>query len=156
MATKLVLPRPPESYDARAEAQRNLLLEQAFSRVGGGAAASALAQWGNISGTITNQTDLMALGRPWAAVTAGQTLVPGDRLVATITTTQNFPLPSALTAGDMFIVANARGSTTGALARIQTGSSQRIIGAAVDDDVTVAPGETIYLVARSTTLLEIV
>ncbi|HET6497702.1 MAG TPA: hypothetical protein VFH17_01410 [Coriobacteriia bacterium] len=96
-------------------------------------------------------------GIAWSVVTAGQTLVADGALLAVITTTQNFPLPASPTAGQVFIVANARGSTAGALARIQTGASQQIVGtAAAGDDVTVAPGETIYLVARSSTLLEIV
>lgn len=168
MTTKLVLPRPTDAYDSRAEAQRNLLIEQAFSRVGGGGGATATA-WGGITGTLSDQTDLQAAldalqggvdaaeAQGWTVVTAGQTLAAGDRLLAVITATQDFPLPASPAAGDRFIVANARGSTAGALVRIQTGGGQQIIGTpAAGDDVTVAPGETIVLVARSSTVLEIV
>lgn len=160
MSVKLVLPRPSEKYDPREEAQRNQLIEQAFGRTGGGGTAAATS-WGGIIGTLSDQTDLQAAldaaeAQGWTVLTAGQTLTAGDRLLAVITTTQNFPLPASPAAGDRFIVANARGSTGGALVRIQTGASQQIVGAAVDDDVTVAPGETIVLVARSSTVLEIV
>lgn len=164
MSNKLVLPRPTESYDSRAESQRNLLIEQAFSRITTGGTAAATA-WGSITGTLSDQADLqaeldalaLAAGREWDVVTAGQALVANaPPVLAVITTTQNFPLPASPEAGDRFVLGNARGSTAGALARVQTGAGQQIIGAAVGDDVTVAPGETIYLVARSATLLEIV
>lgn len=45
MSVKLVLPRPPEAYDPRAEAQRNQLIEQAFGRTGS-------SQGGGGAGTI--------------------------------------------------------------------------------------------------------
>lgn len=93
---------------------------------------------------------------PWRVVTAGEALVESDPVLAVITTTQDFPLPSSPSAGDIFILANARGSTAGALARVQTSGSQQIVDAPIGDDVTLEPGETIYLVARSSTLLEIV
>lgn len=109
----------------------------------------------------TNWIDLGAAGggggsTDWIIATTGQTLADGAPVLAVITTTQNFPLPTSPTAGDRFVVGNARGSTAGALVRVQTDAGQQIIGAAVGDDVTVAPGETIYLVARSASLLEIV
>jgi hypothetical protein len=159
--TKLVLPKPSDQYDPRQESQRNLLIEQAIARAGAGSAAAATS-WGDIIGNIADQTDLQAAlaeakAQGWNVVTAGRTLVAGDKLLAVITTTQNFPLPASPAAGDRFIVANARGSTGGALARVQTGLGKQIIGTpSAGDDVTVAPGETIYLVARSSTLLEIV
>lgn len=165
MSTKLVLPRPTEKYDPRAESQRNQLIEQAVSRAGGGTVAAPPA-WGDITGTLSDQADLqsaldaleVAASRGWAVVTAGQALVANaPPVLAFIATTQNFPLPTSPTAGDRFVVGNARGSTAGALVRVQTDAGQQIIGtAAAGDDVTVAPGETIYLVARSATLLEIV
>ena len=92
----------------------------------------------------------------WIIATAGQTLADDAPVLAVITTSQNFPLPASPSAGNVFIVANALGSTAGALARIQTGSTQQVVGAPVGNDITLEPGETIYLVARSSTLLEIV
>ncbi|MFN7830041.1 MAG: hypothetical protein ACK5NX_02455, partial [Armatimonadota bacterium] len=93
----------------------------------------------------------------WTPVTAGQALVANaPPVLAFITSTQDFPLPTSFAAGDVFVLGNARGSTAGALARVQTGAGQQIFNAAVGDDVTLEPGETVYLVARSTTVLEIV
>lgn len=40
MSQKLVLPRPTEQYDARAESQRNQLIEQAVNRSGGAVTAA--------------------------------------------------------------------------------------------------------------------
>lgn len=56
MSNKLVLPRPTESYDSRAESQRNLLIEQAFSRISvtstsGGAGTSGIFDGGTSSST---------------------------------------------------------------------------------------------------------
>jgi len=58
MPTKLVLPRPPERYDSQAEAQRNLLLEQAFAQLG--ASVGGVTSWGTIIGTLSAQADLQA------------------------------------------------------------------------------------------------
>ena len=59
MATKLVLPRPPERYDAQAESQRNLILEQAFAQLGLNTPAVTVS-WGGITGALSAQTDLQA------------------------------------------------------------------------------------------------
>lgn len=57
MTRRLVLPRPSERYDPRLEAERNLLIERAVSQPSDAAPAPA---WGDITGTLADQTDLDA------------------------------------------------------------------------------------------------
>lgn len=91
---------------------------------------------------------------PWRRVTAGETLAASDPLLAVVTTAQGFPLP-AFVAGDAFAVMNSRDST--AAIRVVVGGSNIINHPlfATGDDITCQPGETISLVAESTTELEL-
>ncbi|MFN7829814.1 MAG: hypothetical protein ACK5NX_01290 [Armatimonadota bacterium] len=61
MTEKLVLPTPPVRYDPAVEAQRNLLIERAVQRASntGGTTPTGTA-WGDITGTLSDQTDLQA------------------------------------------------------------------------------------------------
>lgn len=92
---------------------------------------------------------------PWRVVTAGETLNASDPLLAVVTTAQDFTLP-AFVAGDAFAVMNSRDST--AAVRVVVGGSNTINHPlfATGDNVTIQPGETISLVAESTTELDIV
>jgi hypothetical protein len=89
----------------------------------------------------------------WTGVTAGQTLADDVPLLATITTAQTFPIPASVTAGHAYILRNA--STSTALASIDPGAGRQIQGCPVADTLTIAPGETAHLVARSTTFFEL-
>lgn len=65
MSVKLVLPRPTDAYDARAESQRNQLIEQAFSRVatapaGSGAGTSGIFDGGSSGSTYVGPAVLDA------------------------------------------------------------------------------------------------
>lgn len=56
MTTKLVLPKPPERYDPRAESQRNLLIEQAFSRSGASTGSAGAGTMGVFDGGFSGST----------------------------------------------------------------------------------------------------
>lgn len=57
MSIKVVLPAPPEKYDPRAEAQRNVLIEQGFSRTGGsGTGGSSAGTLGIFDGGFAGST----------------------------------------------------------------------------------------------------
>ena len=108
------------------------------------------------SGTLAMLDDLGAGGDvDWTIVTAGQTLAAASPLVAAITTTQNFPLPATIAPGNRFTVRNSVDSTAGALVRVVAGAGRQIGTLAVADDLTCAPGETIDLVARTSTELDL-
>lgn len=56
MSLKVVLPAPPEKYDPRAEGQRNVLIEQAFSRTGGSTTAGTAGTMGIFDGGFAGST----------------------------------------------------------------------------------------------------
>ena len=56
MTLKVVLPTPPEKYDPRAEAQRNVLIEQGFSRTGGGTGGGSAGTLGIFDGGFAGST----------------------------------------------------------------------------------------------------
>lgn len=68
----------------------------------------------------------------------------------------NYPLPASISAGQTFLLVVGRGSTSGTRARIVVGAGRQVVGTdAVADDLLVDPGQTAFLVARSSTLLEV-
>ena len=90
---------------------------------------------------------------PMRVVTVGETLVADDHLVANITTPQTFAIQGVVAAGEQFFLRNA--STSTALASIDPGASRQIQGCPVADTLTLAPGEQVALVARTTTFFEL-
>lgn len=94
-------------------------------------------------------------GGPWVRITGNTTAVAGTPYLAVITAGADLTLP-AFTAGDTFSVTNSRDST--AAVRVVVGGSNTINhpSFATGDNVTIQPGETISLVAESTTELDIV
>ena len=90
----------------------------------------------------------------WTIVTAGQTLADDVPLLAVITTAATFPIPASVTVGHAYILRNA--STSTVLASIDPGAGRQIQGCPVAGILTIAPGETAHLVARTSTAYEIV
>lgn len=91
----------------------------------------------------------------WNRITTATNAVAGEHYLAVVSSQTDLTLPS-LTAGDQFVAANSGDST--ANLRVVCGGSVTINNSAfaTGDNVLLAPGETIYLVAESTTELDIV
>lgn len=90
-------------------------------------------------------------------VSAGETLVESDPVVATISTAATFALPVSASVGSQFIVRNSTASTASALIDPGAGRSidyapGRSLAAAV---LACAPGETLRLVTRTASVFEV-
>lgn len=90
----------------------------------------------------------------WTVATGATTMVAGTKYLAVITANTDFTLPTPA-AGDAFIVSNSKDSTAGALVRVVVGGSRQVNGLPTGDNVTIQPGETLSLVARNATDLDI-
>lgn len=90
---------------------------------------------------------------PWRQVTAGETLNASDPIAATLATAQTFPLPVTIAAGDVFELRN--NSNSAALASIDPGAGRQIQGCPVADTLTLDAGDSVRLVARTTTFFEL-
>lgn len=91
----------------------------------------------------------------WTRITGATSAVAGEHYLAVVATQTDLTLPS-LTAGDQFVAANSGDST--ANLRVVCGAGVTINNSAfaTGDNILVAPGQTVYLVAESTTELDIV
>lgn len=91
----------------------------------------------------------------WSRITSGTTAVAGEHYVAVVSSQTDLTLPSLAT-GDEFVAANSGDST--ANLRIVVGGSVTVNNSAfaTGDNILVAPGQTVHLVAESTTELDIV
>lgn len=89
-------------------------------------------------------------GFAWQTVTVNTTMSSGNGYNANGALSMSLPL--AIAAGDRFAV-HALGSTVTVL---RNGNTITFKGTDVADDVTLAPGETIWLVATAADVLEIV
>lgn len=98
-----------------------------------------------------NPTDLSN----WSIVTAGLTMLPGLRYAAELAATADFNLPT-FSAGQVFVVHNSWASAESALVRVVVGVGRQIVGLPVAENLTCEPRETIVLVARNSTTLDLV
>jgi len=98
-----------------------------------------------------NPTDLSQ----WTVVATGLTMQAGLRYAAQLAATSNFVLPT-FSAGQIFVVHNSLASSEDALVRVVVGVGRQIIGLPIAEDLTCEPRETIALVARSSTTLDLV
>jgi len=99
-----------------------------------------------------------AIAAQWTLKVADFTLVAGDMINATaIATAIDATLPGTIAAGNVFIVHNA--STSTKVVQIDP-ATHSILGAAgtvtSSDTLVLALGETVYMVAISTSVLEVV
>lgn len=104
-----------------------------------------------------NAVDLSALR--WEQKTATYTLVNGDRITVEATgATATIRPPTTLVLGDFFQVHNESTSTQTVQVNPQTGQTIRGAGTTVTsaDNMVLAAGETAFMVASSTTELEMV
>jgi len=125
------------------------------SAVQAGTATGQLASWNQTTGRYEPATVSGGGGNTdWTIVTAGQTLADDVPLLADITTAATFPIPASVTVGHAYILRNA--STSTVLASIDPGAGRQIQGCPVAGILTIAPGETVHLVARTSTAYEIV
>ena len=89
-------------------------------------------------------------GRVWQTVTGNTTMASGNGYNAD--GALNMSLPLTISTGDRFAV-HALGS---AVTVLRNGNTITYKGTDVADDVTLAPGETIWLVATAADVVEIV
>jgi hypothetical protein len=94
----------------------------------------------------------------YTVVTAGQTLADDAPLLAVITTPQNFPAPASPSIGDEYVLRNH--STSTALASFDPGAGRQVTygpgrSLPVADTLTIAPGEQVALIVRSSTTFEL-
>lgn len=97
----------------------------------------------------------------WRTVTAVETLAASDFLVADLAANGTFGMPATITAGQTFALRNSPNSTAGVVVSLNPGASRSVIygdgqSTPTGDTITLARGETISLVARNATQLELV
>jgi hypothetical protein len=90
----------------------------------------------------------------WVTVTSTGTVNANTRYVAIITANTDFTIETGAETGDQFIFHNS--SASNGNATMLVGSSRRFRPLANDDNIIVAPGETINFVASSNTVFEII
>lgn len=97
-------------------------------------------------------------GVTWVVATTGQALASGTPVLANIATAQDFTMPATIASADSFTLSNAASSA--ATARLVMGAGRVVHGpgatTAAGDNVTIAPGTTLSLVARGANDLEVV
>ena len=96
----------------------------------------------------------------WIIATAGQTLADDAPVLAVITTSQTFGVPTTITAGQTFVLGNSPNSGAMAIAEFNPGASRQIAYGngqvlPLGETVTLARGETISVVARTATVFDL-
>lgn len=119
-------------------------------------AVTGVSDGGAILLALTGSAPVIpAVEAPWTRITGATTAEAGGKYLAVISSATDLTLP-ALEVGDAFVVANSGDST--ADLRVVVGGSVTINRPefVAGDNLLLAPGDTVHLVAESTTELDIV